>query len=217
MINTVQQPPHHLIIFVRFPGAGKAKTRLIPALGRKGAADLQRRMTEHLLQRLHPLFRDENIHCSISYTGGTAQKMKTWLGDGLAFRKQEGDDLGQRMLHAFAGSRTIGARHTILLGSDCPAVDDHVIRTAFAGLSRHDLVIGPAADGGYYLIGMNNRCEPLQQNFLFTDISWGTHRVFQQTIERAQETKQTWLTLPILHDIDRPEDLEHFDYHPRPE
>lgn len=206
----------HLIIFTRYPEAGKTKTRLIPALGAEGAASLHRRMTEHTLsqvRQLHQMFAKLDppnppfkgghggISFEIRYAGGDLQLMQDWLGTDLVYQSQGEGDLGQRMVRSLEAFES-GAEQVVIIGSDCPDLNTQILAQAFKHLYSHDLVLGPALDGGYYLIGL--RCLIKE---LFTNIDWGTARVLQQTIEVAQQLNLSVADLPPLADVDRPEDL----------
>lgn len=194
---------HHLILFTRYPEPNRTKTRLIPKLGADGAANLHREMTEHTLSQVLPL----NVSIEVRFAGGSLELMQAWLGSGLIYQPQGEGDLGGRMARAFHdsfdGSLKNGACKTIIIGSDCPGVDAQILTTAFAHLNNVDLVLGPALDGGYYLIGLRRLIPELFQN-----INWGTSEVLQQTINVAHTLGLSYQCLAPLADVDRPEDLE---------
>jgi hypothetical protein len=210
-----------VLLFTRYPRAGKVKTRLIDRLGPQGAAELHSRMTKQVLRQIRPALQndsDDSAQLQICYCGGSEQEMQDWLGPDLPFFRQQGNSLGERMAAAFVRAWKQKAEQVLLIGSDCPAIDAAVITTGLKKLRNHDLVLGPAADGGYYLIGL--RAFPPQYEQLFREIDWGTEQVLRQTLHRAAETQLSCALLPILHDIDRPEDLVHlvhFHYHSGPE
>jgi rSAM/selenodomain-associated transferase 1 len=198
---------NHLIIFTRYPEPGKTKTRLIPALGALGAANLQRQMTEHtILQATElqksPALSPANLTVEVRFSGGNEQLMQNWLGIGLIYQPQGGGNLGDRMHESFVDAFTIGTKQVILIGSDCPGISSQILTTAFEQLQNADLVLGPAIDGGYYLIGLQ---QPIPE--LFVNINWGTGQVCQQTVDIAQKLNLLLTYLPPLVDIDRPEDL----------
>ncbi|HEB50190.1 MAG TPA: glycosyltransferase [Desulfobulbus sp.] len=204
-----------LIVFTRYPRPGRTKTRLIPLLGREGAAEMQRLLTERLLARIiaDPLLRDRT---TVHFTGGSRQQMRRWLGPQPTLAPQRGADLGRRMLAALVRARTLGNDHIILVGADCPALDAELLRHGFALLAEHDLVIGPSRDGGYYLIGISARTEVTLLSPLFTDMAWSTSRVLAETLARAGRLGLSCGLLTTLVDIDRPEDLAYFHHHPGP-
>jgi len=200
----------HLILFTRYPEPGRAKTRLISALGKKGAAELHKKLTEHCLTRLS----DAAMPLTVFYTGGAAGHMANWLPD-IPLVKQEGIGLGQRMIAAFAHVRDLNSGRILLVGSDCPDLSGQLIRQGLKILTDHDLVLGPTFDGGYYLIGISADFAPADLAPLMVDIPWGTAEVLQTTRARIQAAGFSCGLLPTLHDIDRPEDLEYFNYHAR--
>lgn len=203
-----------IIIFSRYPRSGRVKTRLIPLLGSKGAAALHAYLTEQTLARAKEAARLRPALLSLRYTGASRQQMRDWLGSALPQVRQRGKDLGQRMASAFRASWAKGVQRAVLIGSDCPALSPVLIIQALSNLEQHDLVLGPARDGGYYLIGLRRISSTGAQDSLFQDIGWGTGTVYQQTVGRAAAAKLTTLTLQELHDIDRPEDLRHLRNYP---
>jgi len=160
----------HLIVFTRFPVPGEAKTRLIPALGEEGAADFQRQMTEHTVQQA----RKTGARLEIRWTGGTEEKLRGWLGNDLCYAEQGGGNLGERMSRAFQDHFNAGAKRSAVIGCDCPANGWKNIQIAFQSLKNEGCVIGPASDGGYYLIALRQFIPEL-----FEDIDWGTERVLE--------------------------------------
>jgi len=190
-----------LIIFTRYPEAGKAKTRLIPALGEVGAADLHREMTESTIAKVRNL---ENVSLCVYFTGGTIQQMQDWLGNDLEYQLQPSGDLGDRLIHIFQMMFDRGARSVIAIGTDCPGLTSEILTLAFTQLKTHHLSIGKATDGGYYLIGLDQLIPDIFQN-----IAWSTDIVFQQTLEIVNRLDLSIAFLPTLNDIDRPEDLQY--------
>lgn len=208
---------HRLIIFTRFPEPGKTKTRLIPHLGAAGAAQLQKEMTEHTVRQACRT----GAAVEVRHEGGTPEQMREWLGSDLAYAGQGEGDLGERMERAFADHFRAGGTRVVIVGSDCPSNDWTNMAAAFQTLADSDCVVGPARDGGYYLIGLNHpairgRRPRLQQSAvvggvddparrLFHDIDWGGEKVFKQTISAAAGLSVK--TLGMLGDVDRPEDI----------
>ncbi len=161
----------HLIVFSRFPVPGEAKTRLIPALGAEGTADLQRKMTEHTVAQA----RKTGAQIEVRWTGGGEEQMREWLGGDLQYTEQGAGDLGERMARAFREHFDAGAERVVIIGCDCPsngwkniqksfqALDPKRSESAFCTPKKKrpegewqlsGCVIGPASDGGYYLIGL---------------------------------------------------------------
>lgn len=128
--------------------------------------------------------------------------MVDWLGPFWALHPQPSGDLGDRLLAAVARAMATGARRVVVIGADCPSVDSAILRQAFTALQTYDLVLGPATDGGYYLIGLR---QPVAD--LFRGIDWGTERVFAQTMAIAQTLGLSVATLAPLTDIDTAADL----------
>ena len=191
-----------LIIFSRYPEPGKTKTRMIPALGATGAAELQRQMTEHTLNNAQQLLSSRDLTIEVHFTGGSQQLMTAWLGRNLHYVPQVSGDLGQKMRSAFDRAFNMGNQRVLIIGIDCPGIDQVILNEAFNSLQNHDLVLGIAEDGGYYLIGLNR---PVPQ--LFHNITWGTDQVLNQTKNIAQQLKLDIHYLTTLSDVDRPEDL----------
>jgi hypothetical protein len=191
-----------LIIFTRYPAPGKAKTRLIPVLGKEGAANLHRLMTQRTIARALSLQNSRQLSVEIHYTGSSQQLMEDWLGTEIIYHQQSEGDLGARMLAAFQKSFNGGIEKVALIGTDCPQLKQQLLAKAFDELSDKDLVLGPAKDGGYYLIGL--RCLIPE---LFDGIHWGSSEVFASTLAIAQNLGLNIGVLPTLVDIDRPDDL----------
>lgn len=191
-----------LIIFTRYPEPGKAKTRLIPILGDVAAADLHRQMTEQTLAKVKLLQQSHPVSVEVWFAGGSGDRMQTWLGSDLQYQPQPTGDLGSRMAHAFQVGFDRGVKASVIIGTDCPGLTVELLTEAFQALQQTDLVLGPATDGGYYLIGLRRSAPEL-----FESIAWSTDRVFQQTVDIATKLNLSLTCLPMLADVDRPEDL----------
>jgi rSAM/selenodomain-associated transferase 2/rSAM/selenodomain-associated transferase 1 len=193
-----------LIVFARAPVPGLVKTRLIPALGPQGAAEACRRLTERTIgwaSRLDPGGRGRVEVRTDDGTAAPAMAAARAGGGGRAVAQGDGD-LGRRMARAFAEAFSSGARRVVLVGADLPDLTPAHIREAWRLLRGADLVLAPAFDGGYGLIGLGRPCPAL-----FEDISWGSEKVFEQTLSRAAAAGLAAELLPPLRDVDRPEDL----------
>ncbi|MBE9183586.1 TIGR04282 family arsenosugar biosynthesis glycosyltransferase [Microcoleus sp. LEGE 07076] len=191
-----------VIVFTRYPEPGKTKTRLIPVLGKQGAANLHRLMAQRTIARTLSLQQNRRLSVEIHHTGGTQQLMQDWLGTDVIYQNQIDGDLGARMVFAFQKSFDSGVEKTVIIGTDCPDLKPEIMAQAFDKLSQHDLVLGPAKDGGYYLIGLRRSVPEL-----FGGINWGTDDVFASTRAIAKNLALKIATLPTLADIDLPEDL----------
>ncbi len=185
-----------LIIFVKNPIEGRVKTRLAKTIGSQKALAIYRRLLEHTrnlalsIQLEKFLFYDEYID---------AHDM--WDSEVFHKQIQVGHNLGARMANAFNAVLTFHDR-AVIIGSDCPGLDAVIIQEAYDRLSSYDIVIGPAFDGGYYLIGMN-QTHPC----LFENLEWSTDTVFKTTMDRCRENDLSVHKLPILRDIDDENDL----------
>ena len=191
-----------LIVFTRYPEPGKTKTRMIPALGEEGAAQLQRKLTEHTLQQTKKLQSIRSVYIEFHYAGGTQQLMSEWLGNSLTYYPQQEGNLGQRMKSAFKQAFAAGNHRVVTIGIDCPDIDELLLSQAFDLLKENELVLGPAEDGGYYLIGLTRLIPQL-----FEDISWGSSKVLAQTNYIVSKLGLNCDYLATLNDVDRPEDL----------
>ena len=196
-----------LIVFTRFPEPGKTKTRLIPALGQQGAARLQRQMTEHVMAAAASLNGQNGLSVEVRHAGGNAALMQDWLGSYFIYRPQGSGNLGQRMQRAFEAAFRDDAAAVVIVGSDIPGISADILRQAFEALRKKDLVLGPAKDGGYYLIGLNRALSFKTVARLFDGINWGSHSVLAQTLQIASNLGLHLTQLESLADVDRPADL----------
>lgn len=190
-----------LLLFARYPLPGQAKTRLIPALGPEGAARLHRRMTEHAVGVARAAGPREGARVTVCFTGAPRRDFRSWLGCDLGYGAQPSGDLGVRLRLAFADAFRHDAQRVVAIGTDVPGLSPAILHQAFAALGGHDLVLGPAADGGYYLIGMKR-----DRPELFAGVDWGTGRVCAQTRAAIGRLGLSVAELPTLHDVDLPED-----------
>ena len=197
----------HLIIFTRYPEPGKVKTRLIPALGSLKAAELQRKMTEIIAGEALKLQKKHGVAVAVFYTGGTRKKMAAWLGNSFEYHLQSKGDIGNRMGDAFSRICYSTAESVILVGSDIPELSSAIVEQGFLSLKKHDTVIGPSRDGGYYLIGMKAKDAPQLSVILFSRIPWSTGDVLKVSIQRLADAGYNYSLQPTLCDIDHPEDI----------
>lgn len=182
-----------IALFAKFPVPGLAKTRLIPALGAEGAAQLHRKLVERTIATI----RESGVPFAVWFTGASRADFAAWLGNDVELVDQGEGDLGERLARVPVPA--------ILLGADIPDLPALYLRQAVDGLATSHTVIGPAFDGGYYLLGFN---DPVP--FVFEDMAWGTNAVFEETLSRLADRKLSALMLKPLGDCDRPEDLEHY-------
>jgi hypothetical protein len=191
-----------LILFTRYPEPGRTKTRLIPALGAEGAAALQRRMSEAIVSHMARFAAQSPVHLEIRYADGTQQAVEAWLSSDIPCLDQGEGDLGARLHRAFTQAFAQGAKKVVVIGADCPGLTPPLFARAFAALDNQDLVLGPAVDGGYYLVGLNRPAPAL-----FSEIPWGSGEVLAATLKQAQSLNLSLHLLEPLADVDRPEDL----------
>jgi hypothetical protein len=195
-----------LIVFTRFPAAGVTKTRLIPTLGAAGAALLQRRMTEHTLKRVGRVRITPEPAVEIRFEGGDKKQMLAWLGNGYRYQRQEGDTLGDRMASAFEDAFKRRVDQAALIGTDIPGITPATLESAFHSLGPADVVLGPASDGGYYLIGMHRGAFPVARK-LFANMNWGAGSVLADTLKIAAVSGLRTRLLEKLTDVDDPSGL----------
>jgi hypothetical protein len=195
-------PQERLIIFTRYPEPGKTKTRLIPALGAEKAAALQRQMTEYTLSQVRELQKERLVTAEVRFAGGDRTLMVGWLGSDLIYKPQGEGDLGTRMARSLSLACQDNVDSVVIIGTDCPGLNAQLMAKAFKQLHAQDLVLGPALDGGYYLLGLRYFIPEL-----FIGINWGTAEVLQQTVDIATQLNLSVAYLPQLADVDRPEDL----------
>ncbi|MFW6053120.1 MAG: TIGR04282 family arsenosugar biosynthesis glycosyltransferase [Desulfosalsimonas sp.] len=193
-----------IIIFVKAPVPGAVKTRLAEDLGVYPSVRLYRAFVADLFAAINRM----NINLRIFYHPGKHLRlMREWLGENAPLFVQQGEDLGQRMHHALCCTAAEGFRSVVLIGSDIPELSEQIINSAFLALADHPAVIGPAMDGGYYLIGFKS-------GFIFreafTGIDWGSSAVLEETLQRFREKERDVFTLSTLRDIDTLEDLQAF-------
>lgn len=186
-----------LIIFYRNPEIGKVKTRLAATVGDKKA------LATYL--KLSAYTRDVALQTNcdrVIYYSNHVNTEDNWSNNSFSKQVQVGNDLGSRMCHAFEKAFQDGYAHVCIIGTDCLELTSETLSAAFDKLKTHDAVIGPARDGGYYLLGMNQ----LYPN-LFLNKEWSTATVAARTIADFENLKLTYYQLQTLSDIDREEDL----------
>ncbi len=193
-----------LNIFTKAPVPGKVKTRLIPTLGEDDAAKLYQSLLNRTLETAKQAgIANVQLWCTPtiehSYLKACADRFSVGL------RLQEGNDLGERMYFAVEDSLNRG-NYVLIIGADCPELSADDLHLAYRKLrQKHDIVLGPAEDGGYYLIGVKS-----VRNELFTDIQWGSSKVLSTTRDRLKKMDLSSFELCERWDVDRPEDLERF-------
>ncbi|HYF04173.1 MAG TPA: TIGR04282 family arsenosugar biosynthesis glycosyltransferase [Patescibacteria group bacterium] len=196
---------NYLIIFAKYPREGSVKTRLAKTLGLKKATEIYRLCAEHTFRvaekngesTIYLYYPDEQ----------NSEDVRCWTNDRFYYKVQHNGELGKRMSEAFREVFTTkplkkDAKNVVIIGTDAPDISDEILHEAFKSLAEHDIVIGPAHDGGYYLLGMKKLHEEL-----FKNIAWSTESVFERTVKIAQQSKLSVAVLKTLRDIDTEEDL----------
>lgn len=186
-----------LMIFVKNRQPGKVKTRLAETLGNNKALEIYKKLILHTLHVAEKIDVEREIWYS-DFKGNDQ-----WGENKFQKKLQVGDDLGVRMKNAFEEGFKNGAKNVVIIGSDCISITPSHIRNAFACLEGSDAVIGPAEDGGYYLLGLSKMIPEL-----FEDINWSTKTVFDQTVQALRSNNHSHETLETLNDIDTESDLE---------
>lgn len=186
-----------IIIFYRNPELGKVKTRLAATLGDDKALAIYLKLVSHT----RSITENLNAHKMVCYTDHV-DKEDNWPNDIFEKKLQQGESLGQRLAHAIKEAFDKNFESVIIIGSDCFELTEAIIKQAFQKLSDFDAVLGPAKDGGYYLLGAN---EYIPQ--LFENKDWSTSKVAEQTISNFKDMGMSYFLLPELTDVDREEDL----------
>lgn len=191
-----------IILFVKVPAGSQVKTRLAAALGEDAAHELYHRFVQDILDTL----QQTGVPVMICYYPPDSRNaVAAWLGPGQPYLPQEGRDVGERMENAFRQAFTRDFSRVVLIGSDIPDLPAPLINEALEALRMHDAVIGPARDGGYYLIGFRN------DTFfpgVFSGIAWSTGTVFRSTMQAFGKAGQRVHELPLWQDVDTIEDLK---------
>lgn len=201
-IRSAEEMSDRLIVFTRSPQPGLVKTRLFPSLGPGGAVQLHIALTRRMLQTAEQFCRQSPFALEVRVADGALADMQSLYGDRFTFIPQTGSDLGERLGNSVTQALESGAERVLVVGTDCPELTPALLDQAAAALESADVVIGPALDGGYYLIGVRTAHAEL-----FEAIDWGTGVVREQTLAAAKRLGLTVKLLPLLSDIDEPQDL----------
>ncbi len=186
-----------LIIFYRNPELGKVKTRLAATVGNEKALVIYLQLASHTKSITEHVDVDKVV-----YYADFVDKEDSWLNVVFDKQLQRGADLGERMLNAFADGFSNGYQSICIIGTDCFELTTEIVTKAFMKLERQDAVIGPAQDGGYYLLGMNNLLAGV-----FKNKQWGTGSVCAATMSDFKKLGQNFFQLELLTDIDEEKDL----------
>jgi uncharacterized protein len=195
-------PKTALIVFVKNPELGKVKTRLAAQIGDEKALEIYL----NLLNYTHSVATSWDAQVRVYYSDFIPE-VDLWDVGFSTKHVQEGGDLGERLHQAVSETFDDDFDNVIVIGSDCPKLNVEHLNRARTELIDVDVVLGPAKDGGYYLIGMKSL-----HGELFHDKSWSSASLFDQTLETMIERGLSWYELPILGDIDTVEDLERYSF-----
>ena len=187
-----------LLLFVRNPELGKVKTRLAAAIGPEKALDIYIRLLRHTRQ----ITQNLPVQKLVYYADWVAEN-DIWPKEQYEKRLQPPGDLGEKMEAAFAAAFAEGYTSVVIIGSDCLQLTPAILQQAYMELVRHDVVIGPALDGGYYLLGMKQL-----HRALFRNKRWSTEHVFPDTLQDIRTLQLSYALLPRLSDVDHVEDLD---------
>lgn len=190
-----------LIIFIKNPVKGKVKTRLAATIGDDMALAIYQKLIKHTLDIVKDVAADKFIFFSNTIDETIGHK-NTPVHKAIQF----GNDLGEKMKNAFERLFKSEYKCIIIIGTDCPGITSNILLEAFSKLNNNDVVIGPAMDGGYYLIGMKE-----MYGKLFEDISWSTSTVLHSTIKRCKINNWAYALLTALSDVDEEKDLVHLE------
>lgn len=190
-----------ILLFLKAPLRGGVKTRLAAGLGDDAALELYRSFVDDILETVE----SSGLSCMVFFYPPDAQNIITeWLGSGRRYLPQEGADLGERMKKAFERVFNKGQDRAIIIGSDMPDLPARFLTVALESLVTHDCAIGPAADGGYYLIGFSKAGF---RPSVFDGIAWSTKQVFTETMLRLKHDGAMVHVLPLTRDVDTVDDL----------
>lgn len=189
-----------LVIFTKNPEAGKVKTRLAATLGNEAALTIYRHLLSYTISVTAYLPVDKFVFYS-----NHIEEDDLWDSKYYYKEVQQGFDLGERMKKALNAIFQKAYDKAVIIGTDCPDLNEGIIMNAFAYLSSHDVVIGPAEDGGYYLLGMKQFYPQL-----FENITWSSSIVLEETVTKCAALQLNYGLLPVLKDIDEEKDLKTF-------
>jgi rSAM/selenodomain-associated transferase 1 len=181
-------------IFVKVPESGRVKTRLTPPLGPEGAARLYRAFLADLLPRLA---RIKKVDGTVFYDGDPDPTLSPLVPDRFEMAAQQGADLGRRLDRAFEHLLSRDGDIAVIVGSDSPDLPLTFVKRAFLKLKHRDVVLGPAFDGGYYLIGIRRRVPGF-----FDGVAWGRETALADTLRRVEALDLTCSILPLWYDVD---------------
>ena len=192
-----------LIIFTKSPVLGEVKTRLQPDYSPEQSLFVHKKLISHTLELTKSL-KNIDVELCCAPDRNTSYFLSCENNYPITLNNQQGDDLGERM--AFSMSVSLQTyEKVVVIGTDCPDINEDYINQAFAALNSNDVVIGPAMDGGYVLLGLKTFSIEI-----FKNISWSTDKVLSQTKKNLKNLSLEYNELDVMHDLDRPEDLRKY-------
>lgn len=195
-----------ILVFQKNLIAGRTKTRLAATIGNEKALFVYKQLISITTNVLINLPFDKLIYYSEFIPLDIEDKEIETAAKTLVL-VQHGNDLGARMLNSFSDQFKIGYSRLIIIGTDCPGLNSELLLNAFNALEGHDIVIGPAADGGYYLLGMSKLYPEL-----FEGVEWSTSEVYGQTVDIISKLGLSFSLMPVLRDLDNENDLKYFNH-----
>lgn len=187
-----------LLIFIKNIEPGKVKTRLASTMGEAPALAVYKGLLRYTIAQTQEVEADRVV-----YYSEYAEADDDWARAGFEQQVQQGADLGERMAHAFREGFDKGYKRIVIIGSDCPEITPQILDQAFEALKTEKSILGPAKDGGYYLLGLSEMAEEV-----FQDIEWSTDSVAKETLEALEKLGHQTQKLPTLSDVDYEEDWE---------
>lgn len=193
----MSQPRRLLLIFVKNPIKGKVKTRLARTMGENSALQIYEQLLAYTVNITKEVHTDRAVFYS-----DFVEENDIWPNEHYLKQVQQGADLGRRMENAFCWAFEQLYQQVVIIGSDCPELTTRIIHQAFDALATANVVIGPATDGGYYLLGLVKSIPEL-----FINKAWSSPTVFNSTLADLHKLHKAYTLLPTLQDVDREEDL----------
>ena len=192
-----------IIVFAKLPVDGKVKTRLAEKMGDKFAVSFYKFCAEHTFDEVLKLKQPASDLFLFYSEESELEQIKKWASEKFSYYSQKGNDLGEKMYNAFRLIFNSGYKNVVLIGTDIPDINYKIIEKAFSYLETADCVLGPASDGGYYLLGLKSNTIDL-----FSGIEWSGDSVLKKTIKKLKHLGISYFLLDKLIDIDTQEDLK---------
>jgi rSAM/selenodomain-associated transferase 1 len=196
-------PQNSLIVFAKYPVPGQVKTRLAKDIGDSAAVILYSHFVSYTIRKFANSRDSNELRVAVAQESFLEKFKQNFPGADKYVAQKNTDNLGARMQHAIQQSLNEGFQKIVVIGTDCPHLPTEYVQKAFDLLDKHDIAIGPAEDGGYYLLAISQ-----DHPCLFEGISWSTENVLKQTIAAIKKNDVSYALLPALFDIDDFESLQ---------